>query len=88
MATQKTINITEDWQPLNALSGAAIGAQIDAQVIAGRDVRVTTSDSAPLADNHGFKFHAGKFFRSESGAKECWVRASIDGDLGKLEVSF
>ncbi len=88
MATQKTINITGDWQSLNDLSGAAIGAQIDVQVISGRDVRVTTSDNAPLADQHGFKFPVGNFFRSESGAKECWVRASIDGDLGKLEVSY
>lgn len=88
MATQKTISISSDWQSLNVLSGATVGAKIDVQVIAGRDVRVATSDTIPTSDDHGFKFYAGKFFRSETGAKECWVRASVDGVLGILEVSY
>lgn len=88
MATQKTINISGDWQSLNVLSGATVGAKIDVQVIAGRDVRVAASDTIPESENHGFKFYAGKFFRSEAGAKECWVRASVDGALGTLEVSY
>ena len=88
MATQKTINITEDWQSLNDLSGAAIGAKIDAQVSRGRGVKVATSSTIPDSSIDGFQFNVGKFFRSETGALECWVRSSIDGDLGKLEVSF
>jgi hypothetical protein len=88
MATQKTISISGDWQSLNVLSGATVGAKIDVQVIAGRDVRVVASDAIPTPDNHGFKFYAGKLFRSEAGAKECWVRASADGVLGVLEVSY
>ena len=88
MATQKTINITAEWQSLNDLSGAAIGAQIDAQVSRGRGVRVATSAIMPDSSIDGFQFNVGKFFRSESGALECWVRASVDGDLGKLEVEY
>ncbi|AUR84314.1 hypothetical protein NVP1054O_10 [Vibrio phage 1.054.O._10N.261.52.A1] len=88
MATQKTINITGDWQSLNTLSGAAVGAQIDSQVSRGRGVKVATSSTMPDSSIEGFQFNVGKFFRCETGALECWVRASIDGDLGKLEVSF
>ncbi|CAM0102420.1 hypothetical protein VPH209E381_0016 [Vibrio phage 209E38-1] len=88
MTTQKTINITAEWQSLNDLSGAAVGAQIDAQVSRGRGVVVAASDTQPDVSMDGFQFAVGKFFRSEAGASECWVRSSIDGDLGKLEVSF
>tara|TARA_B100001063_G_C16779142_1_gene569377 strand:- start:8808 stop:9074 length:267 start_codon:yes stop_codon:yes gene_type:complete len=88
MATQKTISITEDWQSLNDLSGAAIGTQIDAQVSRGRGVKVATSTTTPDSTIEGFQFGVGKFFRSEPGASECWVRASVDGDLGKLEVEY
>ncbi len=88
MATQKTINITEEWQSLNGLSGAAIGVQIDAQVSRGRGVKVATSVTAPDGSVEGFQFNVGSFFRSETGASECWVRASVDGDLGKLEVEY
>jgi outer membrane lipoprotein SlyB len=88
MATQKTISISGDWQSLNALSGATVGAQIDAQVSRGRGVKVATSTTAPDGAIDGFQFNVGEFFRSESGANECWVRASLDGDLGKLEVEY
>ena len=88
MATQKTINITGDWQSLNDLSGAAIGDQIDAQVSRGRGVKVATSSTIPDGSIEGFQFNVGNFFRSETGAEECWVRASVDGDLGKLEVEY
>lgn len=88
MATQLTVNINDEWQSLNDLSGAAIGVKIDAQVVSGRDVRVATSDTAPDPDYHGFKFATGKFFRSEAGAKECWVKGNLDGDLAKLEVEY
>jgi len=88
MATQKTINITADWQSLNTLTGASVGTQIDAQVSRGRGIRVAGSDSKPDENLHGFHFEVGAFFRSETGAKECWVRASVDGDLGQLEVEY
>lgn len=88
MATQKTINITGDWQSLNALSGAAVGDPIDVQVSRGRGVKVATYSIMPDSSIQGFQFDVGKFFKSEAGALECWVRTSIDGDLGQLEVSF
>lgn len=88
MAEQKTIQISGAWQSLNVLSGAAVGAEIKAQIIQGRDVRVATSDAIPTDDVHGYRFSAGEFFQSQSGAKETWVRASVDGDLGLLEVEF
>ena len=88
MATQKTINITADWQSLNTLTGASVGQQIDAQVLRGRGVRVAGSDSKPDDKLRGFHFKVDAFFRSEAGAKECWVRASVDGDLGQLEVEY
>lgn len=85
---QKTIQLTNDWQSLNVLTGASVGAQIDVQVIHGRDVRVATSDEKPTIDVHGFSFEAGEFYRSESGAKEAWVRAAMFSDAALLEVQF
>ena len=88
MAVQKTISLTSEWQSLNTLTSAPIGIKIDVQVIRGRDVRVATSDTKPDDDLHGFKFQAGEFFRSESGAKQSWVRAAFDGETGLLEAEY
>ena len=88
MTTQKTIRLTSNWQSLNTLSGATVGAKIDAQVISGRDVRVAVSDSSPADDIHGFKFAIGKFFRAETGSPEVWVRGVADGENAILEVEF
>jgi len=88
MATQLTVAISDQWQSLNTLSGATVGAKIDSQVISGRDVRVAVGDTAPSADQHGFKFPVGKFFRAEAGSPEVWVRAAADGENASLEVEF
>jgi hypothetical protein len=88
MTTQKTVQISDQWQSLNTLSGATVGAKIDSQVLAGRDVRVAVGDAAPGLDTHGFRFSPGKFFRSEAGSPEVWVRAEVDGDNAKLEVEY
>ena len=85
---QKSVQLTNDWLSLNTLTGAAVGTKIDVQVIHGRDVRVATSDDKPTDDVHGFSFTAGEFYRSESGAKETWVRAAVYSDAALLEVQY
>jgi len=88
MATQLTVAISDQWQSLNTLSGATVGAKIDSQVVSGRDIRVAVGDTAPADDQHGFKFSVGKFFRAEAGSQEVWVRAAVDGENASLEVEY
>ena len=85
---QISIKITDDWQSLNTLTGAAVGAQIDVQLISGTDVRVATGDNKPDDSVHGFQFAAGDFFRTERGAKEAWIKVALFDEVAILEAQF
>ena len=85
---QKTVKLSNVWVCLNEELGASVGAQIDVQVISGRDVRVATGDNTPDESVHGFSFQSGGFFRIEAGAKKAWVRAAYYKDAPILEAQY
>ena len=85
---QKSVQVSHEWQSLNTLTGAAVGKQIDVQVIHGRDVRLATGDNKPGDEVHGFSFEAGEFFRAETDAKEAWIRSAVYSEVALCECQF
>ncbi|AUR82840.1 SGNH hydrolase-type esterase domain protein [Vibrio phage 1.029.O._10N.261.55.A7] len=86
MKTHKTIKVSGEWQSLNSLSGAEVGAEIDVQVIQGRDVRFINSESRPSFESKGFGYSPREFFKSDAGEYECWVVSRLDIDESIIEA--